>query len=172
MGRDSPASAMVVVERAEKRNPSSASAGEAFLLLVTTDGPTHLLMPLYPQSHSTPPSFHKQLSGTSVALVCIVFVSFIGIVYISAKSRPTARVITSRQLAARQRRPWLFEIWPDKHLGGTVHNWRVSHPLHLSTVESPTSRPLARTHATFLPHRLAPPSPLPRGTTVAQCGLI
>jgi hypothetical protein len=151
---------MIVVERAEKRNPSSGNTEEAFLLLVTTnDGPIHFFMSLYPQSHSTPPYFHKQLSGASVALVCIFFVCFTGIVYLSAKSRRTTRVSTPRRLVARRRRPWLFEIWLDKHLDGAVHNWRVSHSLHPSTVESPTSRPPPRTHTTFPPTVLPRPAP-------------
>jgi hypothetical protein len=101
-------------------------------------------MALYPQSNSPPPYFHKQLSGTSVALVCIFFFCFIGIVYLSAKApRPTTRVLpsytSSRLTAARRRRPRLLEISLDKHLDGTVHDWRVSHSSHPSTVESPTT---------------------------------
>ena len=131
-----PASAMVVVERAEKSG--SGSAEEGFLLLVTSDGSIHFSMAsLYPQSDSSPPNFHKQLSGTSIALVCVFFCCFIGIVYLSAKPPRPSRVLhttTAAQLTARQRRPRLREIWLDKHLDGTVLNWRVSHSLlHLAT---------------------------------------
>ncbi|KAF8504817.1 hypothetical protein F5888DRAFT_790014 [Russula emetica] len=84
---------------------------------------------LHPQANSPPQYFHKQLSGTSVALVCVFFCCFIGIVYLSAKAprRATTRVIassTARPLTARRRRPRLLEIWLDKHFDGTaVHNW-------------------------------------------------
>jgi hypothetical protein len=131
---------MIVVDRAEKKKSSSESAEEGFLLLVTSDGSIHFSMAsLYPQSTSSPPYFHRQLSGTSIALVCVFFCCFIGIVYLSAKApspRPS-RVLqssTARRLTARQRRPRLWEIWLDKHLDGTVRNWRVSHSLlHLAT---------------------------------------
>lgn len=81
----------------------------------------------YPQSDSSPPYFHRQLSGTSVALVCVFFFCFVGIVYLSAKAPRSSRLLqasTARRLTARQRRPRLLEIWLDKHLDGTVHNWR------------------------------------------------
>ena len=132
----------------------------------------------YPQPDSPPPYFHKQLSGTSIALICVFFLSFIGIVYLSAKSpRHSTRGVlfassTARPLTARRRRPRLLEIWLDKQLDGTVHNWLVSHSSHLSAVESPTSRLPSRTHTTFPPNRFASPSPLPRGTTMAKCWLI
>jgi hypothetical protein len=153
-----------VVERAEKKKSSAGNTEEGFLLLVTINGPIHFFMSsLYPQSHSSPPYYHKQLSGTSVALVCVFFVCLIGIAYLRAKApRRTTRVLassTARRLTARQRRPSLLEIWLDKHLDGTVHNWRVSHSFHLSTVESPTSRPPARTHTTLPPTVLPHPAP-------------
>jgi hypothetical protein len=85
---------------------------------------------LYPPSDSSPPNFHRQLSGTSVALVCIFFFCFIGIVYFSSKApRPATRVLpssTARRLAAQRRRPRLLEIWLDEHPDGTVPGWRVS----------------------------------------------
>jgi hypothetical protein len=87
------------------------------------------MSPLYPQSNS-PPSVHKQLSGTSVALVCIFFFCFIGILYLSAKApRSPTRVLPSStlsRLTTRRRRPRLLEIWLDEPLDGAVHNWRVS----------------------------------------------
>ena len=91
---------------------------------------------LYPQSDSTPQYFHKQLSGTSVALVCVFFCCFIAIVYLSAKAprRLVLQSSTTKQLTVRQRRPKLHDIWLDKHPdGATVRSWRVSHSLHLST---------------------------------------
>lgn len=88
------------------------------------------MSPLNPQSKSPPPYFHTQLSGTSVALVCVFFFCFIGIVYLSAKApRAATHVLpapTVGRLTARRRRPRLLEIWLDKPLDGAVHNWRVS----------------------------------------------
>ena len=81
-----------------------------------------------------PPQYHKELSGTSIALICIFFLCFIGIVYLSAKvPRATTQVLAASSSVARRwtawrRRPRLLEVWLDKHLGGTVHNWRVSRP--------------------------------------------
>jgi hypothetical protein len=126
---------MIVVERAEKKKSSSGSTEEALLLLVTTNGSIHFFMAsLHPHSTPSPPYYHKQLSSTSVALVCIFFGCFIGIVYLSAKApRRALQSSTARRLSVRQRRPRLREIWLDKHLDVTVHNWRVSHSLHLST---------------------------------------
>jgi len=117
---------------------------------------------LYPQSDSPPSYFHRQLSGTSVALVCAFFFCFIAIVYLSAKApRPTPRALassTAARLTARRRRPSLLEIWLDKHHDGTVRNWFVSH-FHCTfpPVESPTSRPPAPT--TFSPTVLPHPAP-------------
>ncbi len=102
------------------------------------DAPIHFMSPLSPQSDPPPQYFHKQLSGTSVALICVFFFCFIGIIYLSAKaSRSTTRVLpasssSASRLTARRRRPRLLEIWLDKHLGASVHNWRVSHSLRVS----------------------------------------
>lgn len=114
---------------------------------------------LYPQSNS-PPYFHKQLSGTSIALVCIFFLCFIGIVYLSAKApRPAATRVhpssTVSRLAAQRRRPRLLEVWLDKHLDddGTVHNWRVSRSLHAKSSDTEPSPSTRRTHTNLSPRQ-------------------
>jgi hypothetical protein len=80
----------------------------------------------------------RQLSGSSLALICIFFSCFIGIVYLTSKTPRAATTTpmpvfpasppTRRRFTAGRRRPRLWEIWLDEYLGGTVHNWRVSHP--------------------------------------------
>ena len=87
-----------------------------------------------------PPSqdVRRQLSGSSLALICVFFSCFIGIAYLTSKTprAPTATPMpvfpasppTRRRFTARRRRPRLWEIWLGEYLGGTVHNWRVSHP--------------------------------------------
>ncbi len=164
-----------MIEREEKRNLARERPNPSLFKVVTTgsNGSIHFFMSsLNPQTNPSPPYSHKQPSGTSVALVCVFFSCFIAIVYLSAKApRPSPQVLassTARRLVAWRRRPRLFEIWLDKHLEGTVHNWRVSHPVDSPTQLSLTSRPPARTHTTFPTNRFAPPSPLPRGTTMAK----
>jgi hypothetical protein len=76
---------------------------------------------------------HRQLSGSSLALICVFFSCFIGIAYLSSKA-PRATTTTTipifaassrpRRFTAGRRRPRLWEIWLDEYLGGAVHNWR------------------------------------------------
>jgi hypothetical protein len=90
------------------------------------------------QPELPPQPVHRQLNGTSIALISVFFVCFICIAYLSAKSsraamRPPVLAAASlpRRFTARRRRPKLWEIWLDKHLGGDVQNWRVSRPCAL-----------------------------------------
>jgi hypothetical protein len=100
---------------------------------------TLLFMSSLPLQYDPPSQdVRRQLSGSSLALICVFFSCFIGIAYLTSKTprAPTATPMpvfpasppTRRRFTARRRRPRLWEIWLDEYLGGTVHNWRVSHP--------------------------------------------